>query len=223
MRDWHIGSFTWNNNFDTRSLHKLDEFYFSDMLSMSKDQAEFFENMRNVLVKYGFMQYSRDMLRTTIQGKQIETSYYLINFISYTKAFLDGIAIVLNQFYGLNKSGGEIDLKHGNLIKEIESKDSILGEYLKNNFSWIQDVVTRRDEVIHRKSPLHVYRNTPKSDGHPKDLIVKMTVKPVTFFHTEENAINVEEQDIIEFCEKWLHKSEEMIETLSASLLRNPV
>lgn len=227
MRDWHTGSFTWKNGFDTPSLRKLDEIYFLKPFSMSETKADFFENMRNMLVKYGFMQHSRDLLKNTIQGKQIETSYYLTNFISYTKAFLDSVAIVLNHFYSLNRTKGDIDLKHSRFLSEIKSKDPILGNYLGNNSEWIKKVVFLRDEVIHRKSPLHMYISPSDVNGNPKNLTVKMTMEPVTLFHFEEDKKRILEkhgkleQDIIEFCENWLKKGEEFIENLSASLLRN--
>ncbi len=140
-----------------------------DLLSHLKDLVE----------KIGFMFLSHDILKETMKKERIlygppsekkalmewernkfrndrnkfrNDQYYLYNFIIYTKATLDSIAVTLNSFFEFGFISGQIDLGKVAFVRKLENS---LKEF--KNFSqifqrWIGRIVEYRDAVIHQKS-----------------------------------------------------------------------
>lgn len=183
MSKVNIGSYTYDLKYEPESLLKLQSILFANHYTYSPIDIVLAEHVHNMLVKFGFMRYSRNELKETIKGRQIPTHYHLSTFIFNSKAFLDAVANVLNRFYDLGFEKGAIDLKRKDFINALDKKTPNLVIEFSKQKEWIDFVTFWRDEIIHRKSPLIAYRSPPDETGKaPKDLTVKMTIEPVTLF-----------------------------------------
>lgn len=100
-------------------------------------------NFKDIVEKIGFMLLSYDALkelrkkrrnlrnlplkdRTKIfrKDKMLKGSsdkYYFYNFIIYTKASLDSIAVTINSFFNFDFKGGQIDFGNFTFRKKVES------------------------------------------------------------------------------------------------------
>jgi hypothetical protein len=217
LHDWHFGSYTFGLKYNPKPLEELGNLVFPKTTGLFYHPI-LAENIRNVLVKYGFMVFAKEELKQTIHGKQIPTHYHLTNFIFNTKAFLDAISNTVNHSYNLGFEKSSIDIKQAKFVNKLKTQDQELGEYMEQQKKWIDDVVFQRDEIIHRKAPLICFRSpSEENEIKPKDTTVKMTVKPVSLFNSgkEERKLQEKygkiEQDIIEFCHDWISQADQMI------------
>jgi hypothetical protein len=118
---------------------------------------ELTRHLINIFVKLGFMLLAKDLINE-INGRSpnIRTyvEYHLYSFIYSSKSFLDSIAIALNYTCNLGLTRGDIDLNKSVFIDKMEEegKHSLLSviKEIKSMKSWILDLVTWRDELIHR-------------------------------------------------------------------------
>ena len=101
-------------------------------------------HLKDVVEKIGFMFLSHDILKESMRkhrsllklpleerAKKVRAErrtdrfrndkYYLYNFIIYTKASLDSIAVALNSFFGFGFKKGQIDFGKGNFVEKLES------------------------------------------------------------------------------------------------------
>lgn len=225
MSKVNIGSYTYDLKYEPESLLKLQSILFVNHYTYSPIDVVLAEHVHNMLVKFGFMWYSHNELKETTKGRQIPTHYHLSTFIFNSKAFLDAVANILNHFYNLGFEKGSIDLKRKDFINALNKKTpNLANEFLKQK-EWIDFVTFWRDEIIHRKSPLIVYRSPPDKTGNaPKDLTVKMTIEPVTLFDCEKEEQRLQkkygkvEQDILEFCHDWIDKADKMLQMVCEDL-----
>ena len=111
------------------------------------------DNLKDVSEKVGFEFMSRDLLLDHIakHSRGHLWKYYFYNFIIYTKASLDSIAVALNLFFKFGFVRGQIDFGKGSFVKEVEKLPSF------SNFSsryrkWIERITNYRDAIIHQKS-----------------------------------------------------------------------
>lgn len=94
--------------------------------------------------------------------------YYLYNFIVYTKATLDSIAVTLNSFFGFGFRKGQIDLGKGAFVIKLESSLKEFSNFSKIYSNWINEIIEYRDAVIHQKKiDLHSRGDTIYITKHP--------------------------------------------------------
>ena len=123
-------------------------------------------NLKDLVEKIGFMLLSADILKESISHhrslmklpfekrvkKFSNDKYYLYNFIIYTKASLDSIAVTLNSFFDLGFKRGQIDLGKWVFVRKIENSLSDFKNFSKTSQDWIARIIEYRDAVIHQKS-----------------------------------------------------------------------
>jgi hypothetical protein len=80
-----------------------------------------------------------------------DDKYYLYNFIIYTKASLDSIAVTLNSFFDFGFRRGQIDFRKGNFVLKLESSLKEFSNFSKIYNSWVNEITEYRDAVIHQK------------------------------------------------------------------------
>ena len=76
----------------------------------------------------------------------------MFNFIYDTKAFLDAIAVTINDAYKIGLRSGEIDLKLKNFVDKVVKIKPSLGNALRKHQSWIKEVTQWRDALVHKYS-----------------------------------------------------------------------
>lgn len=179
------------------------------------------EHINNLIVKTGFMSIVKNYLEESIKGDQAETNFFLSNFISNTKAFLDAVAILLNYVFSLELVGGNIDFRKGMLLEQLSKTQPEITSKIKDQQKWINDVIAWRDEVIHRSCLASIIYSPPDETGkRPKDNIVRMPVKPVSIFELiQKSGLSqkmIGDQDIPTFCIEWIRQASIMFDnTLS--------
>jgi len=77
--------------------------------------------------------------------------YYWYNFIIYSKASLDSIAVTLNSFFGFGFVGGQIDFGKARFVEKVSSLQQF-ANYSKTYGKWIESIINYRDAIIHQKS-----------------------------------------------------------------------
>jgi len=78
--------------------------------------------------------------------------YYLYNFIIYTKASLDSIAVTLNSFFGFSFKKGQIDFGKLAFVRKLESSLKEFKDFSQIYQRWVDTIIEYRDAVIHQKS-----------------------------------------------------------------------
>lgn len=146
-------------------------------------------NINDILIKIGFIYFSRDMIKDIMENNLREHSdeilFFLSSLIYSSKAFLDSIAVLLNEFYNLKKSGGEIDLEKENFITELDNVSSIIvGSFKKKKLlNWIKNVKQWRDAYIHKMSIFVAsYGHGPKAEPTEDEMGnegLKMIKRPI--------------------------------------------
>lgn len=111
------------------------------------------DNLKDASEKVGFQFMSRDLLLEHVAKHSHGHlwKYYFYNFIIYTKASLDSIAVVLNLFFKFGFVRGQIDFGKGSFVEKVEKLPSF------SNFSstyrmWVERLTNYRDAIIHQKS-----------------------------------------------------------------------
>ncbi len=197
-------------------IKKLDE-----LLIIKTPQGIFVKDMEiadyinNLIVKFGFMLIAKNYLEKSIHGDQPETTFFLSNFIYDSKAFLDAVTILLNHFYQVGLTGGDIDFRKGKFLEELGKHASQIASQIKKQQEWIGEVVKWRDALIHRSSVAAInYSPADETGKQPKDNIVKMPLKPTSIFELIKTSgfkdKMVVEQDIPSFCANWIKQAEMM-------------
>ena len=221
----NLGSYAFKIKYEPDSLLKLESVIFLDDTTFVTKEKDLAGNINNVQIKYGFMLMAEDFLKQTIQGKQIPTHYHLSNFIFNAKAFLDAIAITLNDFYRLEFVKGEIDLSKDKFINKLKTCNPNLADYFSNKKKWINEVVIWRDEMIHKKSIFMGYISPSNEHGDPVDLTVKMPMEPITVYDGAEEMQRLKKkygesgQDIIKFCQNWINEGDNFIQIVYSEIL----
>ena len=214
----NLGSYTFTLKYEPTPLLKLESLIFSPHIDGGVKDPVLAINVNNVQTKFGFMLMARDALKETIKGKQIPTHYHLSNFIFNSKAFLDAIAVTLNNFYHLEFVKGQIDISKDIFVNKLKTVNPNLADYLSKNKKWINIIIDWRDEIIHRKSLFIGYISPADKNGNPVDLTVKMPMEPINLFEGAPEMKRLEKkygkssQDIVEFCENWIDEGKKLVE-----------
>ncbi len=84
---------------------------------------------------------------------QVQHAKAIFEFVVYSKAALDSIAVFLNDYFGLGASGGDRDFRRKDFHEQTFNADVVIGERIKHLKAWLDDLIAIRDEWIHRGSP----------------------------------------------------------------------
>jgi hypothetical protein len=118
--------------------------------------------LKDVTEKLGFVLLARDLMKQVRIQKMkhfgMYEKYHFYNFIIYSKATLDSIAITLNDFFGLGFAGGGIDFGKGNFVVKLESSFPKFQNLSRRYGKWIERIVSYRNVIIHQKS-IEVYKS----------------------------------------------------------------
>jgi hypothetical protein len=248
------GFFLGNNPEDL--FYNNSYFYKKDELPNLKNIAEYliiqyrkeieirdpnlFGNLNDILIKIGFIYFSHDQIKDIMENKFTDHSdkilYFLSSLIYSCKAFLDSIAVLLNEFYNLNKSKGDIDLEKDNFLIELKKVNlNILCNFEKEKLiPWIKKVKRWRDAYIHRMSIIvarygHGAKEEPTEDELGNEGI-KMIKEPILFSKIIELITNYDPtkmrmgdllQDILPFCEEWVNNATKILNIVLEDLATN--
>jgi len=166
--------------------------------------------------KLGFLFLSRDEINKVngkIRGSHLYVYYHLYNFIYDCKAYLDAVAVMLNDFYKIGRTKGDIDFQHGDFRDAVIRKAPKLKKIIKQNIKWFDEVVKWRTALIHKFSaPL----GTPQGKMLTKEEFDTLIEIPVNMMLVEPQpflSANFPElikkhgtafRDIDPFCEEWI-------------------
>jgi len=193
-----------------------------------------FSQINDMLVKIGFLLFSKDAI-SKIDYKdplcQPYYSYYLSNFIYDCKAFLDSVAVTLNDFYKMGFSKGDIDLQKGNFLDRLADDSTLLSTEIKKQSPWISEVVKWRDDIIHRFSivvaPYKEKAGPPTKEDDPNDIPMMMLVEPRPLHQMFNSTKTLREthgkimMEIIPFCDKWINQSKTLFEKTCDSIIKD--
>lgn len=181
----------------------------------------FTDDLLNMSIKLGFTWQARDFIFEIALNDNpdaILANFYLSNFIYNTKAFLDSVAISLNDFYKLGFEGGDIDLVKGSFVNTLEKKSPILSQYIQKNRKWINEVVDWRMKIIHRFSILIGSYHTMFDQKGVKQPL-RMPAEPISFSAMPEYIYNKGESiNVVFFIDKWLNSAKELFESTCEDL-----
>lgn len=193
----------------------------SDILEKSR------MNNRN-LMKLPFEKRFEEARASKKADKFTNDKYYLYNFIIYTKASLDSIAVTLNSFFGFDFKRGQIDFGKWAFVKKIENSLNEFQNFFQIYQEWITRIIEYRDAVIHQKSidiypsgkrwtimiPLH-----PLSDIEREELIEEYYItSSKSKRHRISKSLNLVNLDI--FLKESINNILAITGMLSAEILR---
>jgi hypothetical protein len=177
----------------------------------------------NSINKLGFIQLSYQYAismeneNSTQKNSQIHVEYFISNFIYFTKAFHDSIALIINHIGKLGLKGGDIDLNKKVFTQKLLNSNltNIINEISKNMF-WIGEVVNWRDELIHRSSNPIITKDDP---GITKDFSLFIYKEPIAIFSNKRiQAKNL--IPISTFCIPWIKKNIDLLESVCQDILK---
>lgn len=110
--------------------------------------------VEDIVEKFSFLLLARDQIAAlenqTLPDKRFHIKYFSYTFVFMEKAFLDSIAVFINEIYKLGFRGGQIDLKKGSFLEAVRDADAELGEAIDSKRNWLDYVVKYRNNLIHR-------------------------------------------------------------------------
>ena len=188
--------------------------------------------------KLGFLFFSRDAIRSINgihENQHVLLPYYLYNFIFDGKAFLDAVAVLLNDFYIIGKIGGEIDFKFGSFRDEVIKREPKLKKYCTEKIKWFDDVISWRESLIHKFSTLispYVESARPFSEWPTSEDLDMLARTPCKMLR-EPRPIYVGARDLDElrkkygtpymeidpFCTEWINNSCELFDNVCLAIL----
>jgi hypothetical protein len=190
--------------------------------------------------KLGFLFFARYEIEQ-INGKHplcyIPVSYYLYNFIYDCKAFLDAVAVMLNAFYSIGNTRGDIDFRHKRFRDKIMQKEPKLEEAIRKHEDWFLKVSNWRDDLIHRFSaivaPFSSTENWPTDEELDRAALqpCMMLKEPQPYLSLgkeleKEYGKGKVWREIDPFCKEWIDNAcdfyDEVCKVISQALEQNP-
>lgn len=156
-----IESYTRIAGYQPQILRDLDEVYQTNLLGRKVP-----ETLRNVILMHGYMLLSKDLFYSKGFHKHVFQRYLFNNFIFYTKACLDMLAVLIKQYLRLPFSGGNIDFKRKKFRDNVIEAKPHMKAVIHSLENWIDEVVKYRDSIIHSE---YLILGTRESD---QELIV---------------------------------------------------
>jgi len=176
----------------------------------------------NSIKKLGFAQLSYDYAislekeNSEQMNTQIQVEYFISNFVYFTKAFHDSVALIINHIGKLGLKGGDIDLKKQIFNQKLVNSNlvNIKNEVSKNR-SWINKVVNWRDELIHRSSNPILTKDDPTIT---KDFSLYVSKEPISIFGQKQSRkMNLE--PISSFCSPWMENNVDLMESVCKDII----
>jgi len=108
--------------------------------------------------------------------------YFFYNFVFYSKATLDSIAVLLNDWFKLGFHGGGIDLAKSSFVLKVQAKLKNFRSFSSQFNDWSQRLVRFRIALIHKKS-VDIYGrlipSEPLDDFEIKDILENYERAPI--------------------------------------------
>lgn len=167
--------------------------------------------------KLGFLFYSRDRIQELngkVRASHVYVHFYLYNFIYDSKAYLDSIAVMLNDFYQIGERGGKIDFKYGLFRNKVIENEPRLTDIINELEPWFIKVYNWRRDLIHRfSSPVGWHLIEVPTQEEMDEYLERsppnlMLVEPQPYFSANFPELNKKYgtsfQEIDPFCEEWI-------------------
>lgn len=219
-------SYAWRVGYKPQAFERLEKMLIIEKSDPDSAETHIFtdidliEQIIDSYGKLGFLFLSRDCI-IEVNGKvpasHVLVHYYLYNFIYDCKAYLDSVAIMLNDFYSIGKRGGSIDLKLSSFRDEVIHKAPKLKKIIKKHENWFDTVASWRRDLIHRfSSPIGFELSYVPSREEMEEFIKKnqpcvMFVEPQPYFSANYPELNKKYgkafRKIEPFCEEWIAKA----------------
>jgi len=110
--------------------------------------------IEDIVDKFSFLLLARDQIEhlesITLPDKRFHIKYFTYTFVFMEKAFLDSVAVFINEIYLLKFHGGGIDLKKEKFLQAIKNTDMELGKAIDSKRKWLEYVVKYRNNLIHK-------------------------------------------------------------------------
>ncbi len=187
----------------------------SIIVSVNQKYYTLVEQIIDSFGKLGFLFLSRDEIRKVngkIRGSHLYVYYHLYNFIYDCKAYLDAVAVMLNDFYHIEEKKGRIDLQKGFKDKVVD-KDPKYEKIMKQYTKWFDEVTKWRNALIHKFS---VPIGTPQGRMLTKEELDSLIEIPFNMMLVEPQPfLSIDFPDLIKkhgtafrdidsFCEEWI-------------------
>lgn len=137
-------SYTRIAGYQPQIFNGLDEVYQNNLLGNKVP-----ETLRNVIIMHGYMLLSKDLFYLKEFDKPVFRKYFFNNFFFYTKACLDMLAVLINQYCNLGFSRGGIDFKKRKFRDKVIEAKPYMRSVIRSLENWIDELVTYRDSTIH--------------------------------------------------------------------------
>ena len=137
------------------------------IIMQEKENVKTDEQVNHILKKLGYMMLAKDCLTkpNVTHIPSIWHDFIFNNFVYDTKAFLDSVAVVLNELLLLDAKSSDIDLGKESFLNKISAKNETLANNIRSQKKWIKDVVMWRTNLIHRLTTVVI----PKYPGDPEE------------------------------------------------------
>lgn len=177
------------------------------------------KNINNMAVKLGYQLLARQYLKglnLNKPGIQYTTiGYHVSAFVFFTKAFLDSLAVLLNDYHKLGLSKGDIDLNKTVFMNKLGTANSQTKSEISKYKKWIKSVIDWRDSLIHRISTPTV----PFDPNRSGNYTALLPMEPSPMFEPGHLSILKRKygksmQDILPFCDGWINNSKGLFEFL---------
>lgn len=185
--------------------------------------------VEDIVEKFSFLLLARDQIATlenqTLPDKRFHIKYFSYTFVFMEKAFLDSIAIFINEIYELGFRGGKIDLKKGSFLWAVGDADAELGKAIDSKRNWLDYVVKYRDNLIHQHG-LYIgpLPTIPKNMDDPLEqsnyILQEHSYMPVNPDDIEDKLIDRKEGEFIKvtcLVDDWLKESFELFDMVLRS------
>jgi hypothetical protein len=194
----------------------------SDVPELVVKDRKLVEHVIDSYGKLGFLFLSRDCI-SDVNGKvplsHMYVSYHLYNFVYDCKAFLDAVAVMLNDIYSIGRDGGDIDLKHCSFRADIMKAEPRLATTINRHKQWFLTVACWRDHLIHRGSTIVApFRDSLylATQADLNELIAKkpkcrMLMEPVPYLSPDMQRLKrkygAATRDVDTFCAEWMQNA----------------
>jgi hypothetical protein len=148
--------------------------------------------------------------------------YFFYNFVFYSKATLDSVAVLLNDWFRMGFRGGEIDLAKNQFVLKVERKLKTFQKFSGQFNHWIQRLVRFRNSLIHKKSVDIYGRRIPEEplDDHElKEILESYEDAPPQFKRQMEKKLRM--VSVTAFAQETVTNLNAVIGLMSCALLKD--
>jgi hypothetical protein len=207
------------NSYMHRHIQEKPEYWakLNEMLYAQGRLKKYAGAVEDIVEKYSFLMLARDQITAyeaiTNIDKLFHVKYHTYSFVFMTKAFLDSIAVFINEIYQLGFNGGQIDLKKQSFLESLRTSDAELAQIIDRMRAWLDYVVKYRDNLIHRHSlyigPLPTIPDSMTDPAEQANYIFEEHhYMPVDPTDVEDNMIETQEGEFIKvtaLADEWLN------------------